>query len=171
MKKLLLLFGFILALSACNSTSNDVEKINELRSSFRQTKETDMAKAQELDKAYKAFIVSHSKDTLVPTYLYESGDLNIRAFNKIPEGLKLFEQLFTEYPQHRHAPDALFTTAFIYENTLNQRDKAKKYYEEFLQKYPNHHFADDARQTLKYWDNPEEMLQQILEKAAKDTAK
>lgn len=169
MKKLLYFLCFAFALSACKSSETELENINELRSSYRQTKETDMAKAQELDKAYKTFIIRHPKDTLVPTFLYESADLNIRAFNKIPEGLKLFEQLFTEYPQHRLAPDALFTSAFIYENTLNQRDKAKKYYEEFIKKYPDHHFADDAMETLKYWDNPEEMLQQILEKAAKDS--
>ena len=165
MKRISLLVLVLLAcfLTSCESNKSDLQDLDKLRSEYWKGDINNQEKAKQLDKAYKKYILENPNDTNNPTFLYESADLNIKAFNNINEGLKLFEQVFTKYPQHHRAPDALFTTAFMHETVTGNMAKAKSYYSEFLEKYPQHHLAADARKTLEYWDNPEEMLKNILE--------
>lgn len=72
--------------------------------------------------------------------------LSIRGFER---ALYLYDLLISRYPDTKESEQALFRTAFIYDNDLGEMEKAKETYEVFIKKHPNSEFADDAEFLLQ----------------------
>jgi len=81
--------------------------------------------------------------------LYEEMGRVFSSHSYYLESIKTYRFLMKEYPQNRHARDALFTIAEIYRTDLEDPEEAGKAYEDFLVMYPKSEKLDDARQKLK----------------------
>ena len=83
--------------------------------------------------------------------------------NKVSEGLVMFKEILTKYPDSEWADDALWNVAYAYGAPLH--DDAKRYSacEKLLKKYPNSKWADDAMRAMvgvmyrKDWEDISEM--------------
>lgn len=155
---LVILAGVAPILQSCStSKEKQLERINSLEQGLIKATVQDAGKANELIKAYTSYAANFAKDTLSPEFLYKAANLAI-SFNKVDEGITLFEKLITDFPQSRRAPEALFMQAFTYENVKKDMAAAGEYYNRFVLKYPTHYLADDARMMMKYLGNPDQML-------------
>ncbi|MEN0050497.1 MAG: tetratricopeptide repeat protein [Bacteroidota bacterium] len=88
--------------------------------------------------------------------------LSIRGFD---QALYLYDLLISRYPDTKESEQALFRTAFIYDNDLGEMEKAKETYQAFINKYPNSEFADDAQFLLQNIGKDDaEILESLLKK-------
>jgi TolA-binding protein len=84
-------------------------------------------------------------------------DLSVRE--SLEKAVKIYRQVFDEYPNSTQAPTSLFMSAFILANELQKYHHAEVSYQLFLQKYPNHELANSAREELNNLGlSPEEIL-------------
>lgn len=118
----------------------------------------DAGKAGEMTALYLKYVEQFPGDTLSPVYLFKAADLSSKT-NEIHQAVQLFGKLVKDYPEHRHAPIAVFLQGFIYENQAGDPMKAKPFYEEFLSKYPDHPMAADVSFSLEnLGKTPEELI-------------
>lgn len=88
--------------------------------------------------------------------------LSIRGFE---QALSLYDLLISRYPDTKESEQALFRTAFVYDNDLGEVEKAKETYEVFINKYPNSEFSDDAQFLLQNIGKDDaEILESLLKK-------
>jgi tetratricopeptide (TPR) repeat protein len=80
--------------------------------------------------------------------------------NAHERALELYSWVYSTYPTHEKAGQALFMMGFIQDNNLEDKAAAKEHYEEFLEKYPNDEFAEHARFLL---DNLDKSNEEIIE--------
>lgn len=83
-----------------------------------------------------------------PNLLYRAGEI-ARATRNFERALELYAHLTHNYPDHPHAPKAMFMQAFTFDDNLKQFDKARELYESFIETYPKDDFADDAQVLLE----------------------
>lgn len=85
-----------------------------------------------------------------------------RAIKNNPKALLLYDWIYTKFPGHEKAPQALFLKGFILDEEMDRKEEARTVYERFLQQYPNDDFADDAQFLLDNLDkNEEEIIRQF----------
>lgn len=96
---------------------------------------------------YLKFVEFFPQDSLAPLYLFKAAN-HLNVTGNYLESIKQFNRLMKDYPNYSKVPEALFTTAFIYENNLNDLGRAKTLYEEFLKRYPKHELAVSVQFTL-----------------------
>jgi tetratricopeptide (TPR) repeat protein len=81
------------------------------------------------------------------------------------DGMKLFENLYTNYPDHELAPFALFHMGFTQDEYIGDKKKALELYDEFLKKYPKHEFSQSINELKLYIENtPMEVFEKLLER-------
>lgn len=152
---------FALMLSACTSADQKMQnQIAEMESGLfnDSTMKADAVKAGEMTSLYLKYVEQFPSDTLSPVYLFKAADLSSKT-NEIHTAVQLFGKLAKDYPEHRHAPIAVFLQGFIYENQAGEPMKAKPFYEEFLKKYPDHPMAADVAFSLEnLGKTPEELI-------------
>ncbi|MEL6943209.1 MAG: tetratricopeptide repeat protein, partial [Bacteroidota bacterium] len=85
------------------------------------------------------------------------------AIRQFDQALYIYDLLISRYPDTKESEQALFRTAFIYDNDLGEMERAKETYEIFIKQYPESEFADDAQFLLKnIGKDDEEILESLL---------
>jgi tetratricopeptide (TPR) repeat protein len=79
-------------------------------------------------------------------YLEAQIHLKKRAYEK---AAKLFEEIFTKYPEDIRADNAMFALADLYEHQLNNAKEAQNLYEKVFMDYSGSVFAVDARKRFR----------------------
>lgn len=118
---------------------------------------------------YQKFIEKFPEDSLVPHYLYLSGQL-CKSINMYGEAIRKLEILTTKYPTDAQASKAKLLVGMIYENDIKDTAKAKIAYQEFIEQYPNSDLVDDVQfliQNLSLTD--EELIQLLVSKSEEDS--
>jgi outer membrane protein assembly factor BamD (BamD/ComL family) len=159
------------AMSACTSSDQKMrDQISSLEKELYNDSlmVPDAAKAKEMTSLYLGYIEKYPSDSLSPLYLFKAADLSAKT-NEVHVAVQLFGKLVKEYPEHRHAPIAVFLQGFIYENQAGDPMKAKPYYEEFLQKYPDHPMAADVTFSLENLGKTPEELIRSFDSGTSDT--
>lgn len=157
MIRILVVFFCLSASMACNSQSGKSERSNEelLKQidSLEQfinkedfTFSNDSA-ALELATALVDFVDQNKNDEKSPSYLFKAAGLH-KNLGDNDMAIKCFNRIWTEYPDHKRAPDALFLEALMFEEDKNDVETAKSRYNKFLELYPENEFAASAKQVL-----------------------
>lgn len=96
-------------------------------------------------------------------YLHKAGETarSIRSYDK---ALNFYEWIYTRYPEHPKASQALFLQAFTLDNDKKNFDKARELYTAFLEKYPEDDFADDTKFLLENLGKDDEEIIQSFGK-------
>lgn len=117
---------------------------------------------------YLEFVNAHPEDTMSPIYLFNGARVSAQIGN-MHVAMQMLERLYTEYPKHADAPQALFLKGFLAETQMADFKTAEKCYNEFLKLYPNHPLATDVSFSLKNLGKPPEQL--LKELSASDSVK
>lgn len=158
----LLLFAFSLLFVSCQSEKEKAYQ-NIISMAKEYNANPDAEKAKLLDSAYKSYTAAHPRDTATPHFLFEDARLHLGPLQNLTQAVVLFDQIYTDYPDHERAPIALFNYAYVHENMLGNETEARKAYHTFLEKYPKHELADDAQKSIdNLGKTPEEILKGIL---------
>lgn len=124
-----------------------------------------------LKDAYLDFASKYPDDNNAPEYLFKAGQRmsvlategNSQEYHK--ESIAIFERICKTYPSNHFAEEAMFLSAYIYENSLNDIEKAKRRYESFIDKYPNSELKQDAELAIKNIGiDPAEVIRRAQEK-------
>lgn len=92
--------------------------------------------------------------------IYQNKIAGISEKESLEKAVKLYRQVYDEYPNSSQAPTSLFMAAFILANELNKLHPAEMTYKLFLEKFPNHELAASAKEELNNLGlSPEEILQ------------
>lgn len=122
---------------------NVKEALNELEIFIKEFKDSEKTP----EALNKLAAIYHNKIAGIP----EKESLEI--------AVKLYRQVYDEYPNSSQAPASLFMAAFILANELNKLHPAEMTYKLFLEKFPNHELAASAREELNNLGlSPEEIL-------------
>ena len=102
------------------------------------------------------------QDSMSAAYLIDASTI-ARNLGSIPKVLELFQWVYTKFPNHPKAADAMFLEAFTYDSDLKDLEKAKQGYESYLAKYPDDDFSDDAKVMLKNLGKSDDEILKELE--------
>lgn len=164
-----LLLMTLLAVSCQDKRKNEVEQVRTLTKAYENNKNTKTA--LQLDSAVKSFIHDYPQDSAGGEMVFEDANLHFATLQQPDAGLTLLNMVVTNYPNTRHAPDALMAIGYIYENSRKDTATAKATYKQVIQKYPNSKAATDAQLSLQNMGkSPEQQLQEILDKQKKDSS-
>ncbi len=70
------------------------------------------------------------------------------------ERIQYYRDIVNNYPDHNHAPQALFMIGFVYAEELRDTQRAKKTFGELLREYPDSEVAGSAQWMLDNIDKP-----------------
>lgn len=162
----------ILLFNSCTTTNNKQELINNitanennLMDSVNYTINNEIA--EKLILQFKKYVEANSSDSLAPIYTIKAADLCLSTQN-YEEAVKLYEAVYTNYPNYKKAPESLFLQAMIYADHLKNEVLGKQKYEEFIITHPNHQLVNDARKSIQFLGKtPEEILNIIQKNATK----
>ena len=70
------------------------------------------------------------------------------------ERIQYYRDIVNNYPDHQHAPQALFMIGFVYAEELRDTQRAKKTFGELLREYPDSEVAGSAQWMLDNIDKP-----------------
>ena len=177
MKKTVLLSITILLMSmfACqvkqtNTKELEVKKISELEKQVYDTTTFELKKpvADNLVKLYGEFAENYQNDSLTPVYLFKKADLlaQMKQFN---QSIKIYDNIYKNYPDFNQRPEALFLEATLYDNVLKNTAMAAEKYREFIKVFPNHELTDDAEKSLQFLGKSPEEIIKILQQSADST--
>ncbi|MBN2415003.1 tetratricopeptide repeat protein [bacterium] len=82
--------------------------------------------------------------------LYTIGLAYTNLLQDFDTGTALLQDLVTQYPEHKRAPEALFMSGFIYANSAADTARARVYYKRFLEAYPDHTLALSVEWELEH---------------------
>ena len=151
------------------SCSNPMAKQKEISQLTKSVWNDDKSGQERTDKAKKliemmdAYIKANPKDTIIPTYLYESARTHIYILGQFPQGLEDLELIVKNHQNNYLAPIALNLKAFTYDETLKEKIKAAQTYSELIQKYPNTKYAKDAEILLQLMNKSDEEIIKMLD--------
>jgi TolA-binding protein len=123
-------------------------------------------KVQEAVADLEGLLKDHKESDKAPEALTKLASLyqnkmvkNLSDNESLEKSVKLYRQVFDEYPNSSQAPKALFMSAFIQANELQKFHPAEMGYRLFLQKFPDHELAASAKEELNNIGlSPEEIL-------------
>lgn len=108
-----------------------------------------------------------NKDSLSAEYLIDAATV-ARNLNQVPRVLDIFKWIYTIFPNHPKAADAMFLEGFTLDSDMKELEKARTAYQNFLSRYPNDEFSDDAKVLLQnLGKSDEEILSELEKNAAK----
>ena len=91
--------------------------------------------------------------------IYQNKIAGIPEKESLEKAVKLYRQVYDEYPSSSQAPTSLFMAGFILANELNKLHPAEMTYKLFLEKFPNHELSSSAKEELNNLGlSPEEIL-------------
>ncbi|PID56316.1 MAG: hypothetical protein CR986_10340 [Ignavibacteriae bacterium] len=107
---------------------------------------------------------------LAPKALFETAKVyqgkvikDMHVKESLLKSVKVYQQIFNEYPKSKEAENSLFMSGFILANELKDFDKAKKTYEKYLKIFPNGKLVNDAKIELaNLGKTPEEILNEKM---------
>lgn len=102
-----------------------------------------------------------------PVILFRAGDI-ARGMGKFNRAVRYWETLWTNYPAHEKASDALFLQAFTYDGDLSDAASAEKYYNLYLEKYPDTEMATQVNLLISMLGKNEDQILEML-KVNQDT--
>lgn len=156
---ILAIVGIIACKSNLEKSNTEIDKIEKELSTSEMQKKDSIGNL--LLNKYLAHIKKNPGDEKNLEYKYNAGEL-ANALELPTMSVNILEELYTEYPNSSQGPEAMFLSAFIFENKLNNLEKAKQRYELFLETYPKHFLAADAKASLKNLGlSPEELIQKF----------
>lgn len=97
-----------------------------------------------LVRAYLNYARLYPEDTNTPRFLFRAADLCVRGRNEVLKGIRIYQQLFTEYPEHPASPTAMFLCGYLYAYTLRDPVHAREYYQRVIDTYPGTTLATTA---------------------------
>ncbi|MDQ3073772.1 MAG: tetratricopeptide repeat protein [Bacteroidota bacterium] len=156
MLKYLFIVVIVTLLTACNRDEKQLKYVNTLWEEYHKGPKDDINKAAKLDMTMREYVLEHPGDTNNPRFLHGSATLNISPLSQHRKALDLLTSVYTEYPQHRVAPDAMYQAAYLQEQFFGDKVKARELYTKLMETYPEHHLAQDARTSVRLM-NPLEM--------------
>ncbi len=173
MKQILLSFLVIAFISSCASNSNNSQmSANEIEAELDQLsselKNIDYNVRQdtilgnkilELTDTYYSNFPDSSK---TPDLLFKGGDV-ARGMGKFSKAIDYWETLWTKYPQHTKASDALFLQAFTYDGDLSDVPEAEKHYNLYLEKYPDTEMATQVELLISMLGKNEDQILEMLQ--------
>lgn len=113
-----------------------------------------------LKAAYIAFADKYPDDERTPEFLFRAAQhCNVLAsqdndMKQHEEAVQLFGRIRTSYPKHEMAEEAMFLTAYIYENHMGDTARARALYNEFIAAYPNGELTEEARMAIRNLNVP-----------------
>lgn len=81
--------------------------------------------------------------------LYSSGT-DLMEFGDKHFAIGQFWRIYSEFPNNKYAPRALYAIGWIYEKDFQILDSAKYYYDILIRKYPESEYAKDIQLTVLY---------------------
>lgn len=124
------------------------------------------AKLQTLMDLYVNYTEKYPEDTMTPELLMRAADIAVNL-NQADYAITLYNKIYNQYPDFSKRPEALFMTAFSYENYVGKLDLAKEHYELFIQQYPDHELLETAKICLdNLGKSPEELILEMMQKEA-----
>jgi outer membrane protein assembly factor BamD (BamD/ComL family) len=143
----ILFLALSIIVAGCTSEKEkSLARIHKLRVGFNVKPSEGQARL--LDSAIKSFTAANPRDTATPKLLFEAADLHAHILNNPGQAAALYNQIFTDYPDHPLAAQSLFTYAYLHEVVLNNEGEARRAYNTFILKYPDHPLANDAKANL-----------------------
>ncbi|HUM45337.1 MAG TPA: tetratricopeptide repeat protein [Chitinophagales bacterium] len=168
----LLLTALLSCTSQKDTTNEEIKSNLELANKSFNENKLDTAAVKNAEAAIGKYIQEYPQDSLSAGYLFELGNLYQKQ-RKFEQAINAFDKLYREYPDSKHARNAVFLQGFLYANVLNNLDKAKEKYELYLDKYSSadEKMTNDVQIELQnLGKTPDELLKEIQAKeAAKDT--
>ncbi|UTW61464.1 hypothetical protein KFE98_15815 [bacterium SCSIO 12741] len=127
----------------------------------------DVNQANKVVSLYIQFANNNADDENAPEFLFKAAEvcMGISAFDRSINILKNFDR---DYGNHEKAVDALYLTAFIYDNYLNQKGMAETKYRELIQRFPRHEYAIQAQASIKNLHMTDEELIERFEQMNKE---
>ena len=157
---------FLLACSSKKASDTQAAQsgIAELESVLKSAKDVNEERetAEELVQRSLQYALQHPQDPISPAYLFKAADVS-RGMGHYDQAISLWTKVYTEYPSHEKAADALFLKALTYDKDLVDKNKAKQYFNLFISKYPDHKLVSDAQLLLNYVDKKKSDLDLIKE--------
>jgi hypothetical protein len=68
--------------------------------------------------------------------------------------IRMYRKIVSRFPDHEHAPEALFMVGFIYSEELKKEDLAAKTFEELIKRYPDRTIIETAKWMLENMNKP-----------------
>ncbi len=160
------LIGLVLAFSAvhCSPRLPELKEIEEKRRELARIQRSEgpsssnfLEAAFRLARAEEAFAQKYPNYAQTPELLIEAATLYANHLADPRKAVQLLERI---QPEAESYAEALFYTAFIYENQLSDTAQARFLYERFLKLYPNHRLAEQVKGAIQtLGKSPEEILQ------------
>lgn len=122
-------------------------------------------------QAIEAFVSQFPADTLAPKYLFEKALLQEKQMQYLP-AIETLDRIYSAYPDSPQGSKALFLQGYLYANVVNDYDQARIKYQLYLDNYAavDPKITSDVKMELdNLGKTPDEILKEILEKAASDT--
>ena len=92
---------------------------------------------------FEDFIAHNPESSKVPSARYQIGTILYKELQNLNGAASQFKYVFSEYPNHFQAPDALFTSGVICLH-LEKFDQARELFQRLVADYPDNRLADDA---------------------------
>ncbi|MEO6166673.1 MAG: tetratricopeptide repeat protein [Chitinophagales bacterium] len=153
-------------------TDQEIKSSLELANKSFNENKLDTGAVKNAESAIGTFLQQYPQDSLASEYLFELGMLYQKQ-RKFDQAVNAFDKVYREYPDSKHARNAVFLQGFLYANVLNNLDKAKEMYQLYLDKYSaaDEKMTNDVQMELKnLGKTPDELLREIQAKElANDT--
>lgn len=161
-------------LTSCTSQKEKAEveikaNLELVNQSFSDNK-LDTAAASTVEQGIGNFLDKYPQDSMASVYLFELG-LLYQKQRKFEQAINAFDKVYREYPDSKHARNAVFLEGFLYANVLNNYDKAREKYQLYLDKFAaaDEKMTSDVRLELQnLGKSPDELLKEILAKDSLD---
>ena len=155
---------FFVVLTACQSPKEQaLKKIDALEAVDTGFNADNMAN---LKDAYIAFADKYPDDERAAEFLFKAAQRLGALANQQQkpalheQALQIFERIGKNYPENHFAEEALFLSAFVYENTLQNVPKATETYKAFITIYPQSELTEEAKVALENINlTPEQIIQ------------
>jgi TolA-binding protein len=161
-----ILFLFFISIN-CSKDPNDFSKMNEEELQKRSDELYASGEFQKSATCLETFIKKYPQNPNATKILNNLASIYGNEIKDMNKALEQYKKIITDYPQSNECPNAMFTTAFLYNEQKNY-DQAKIYYEMFIQKFPNHEAVTSAKFELA---NLGKSMDEIMQKISLDSAK
>jgi TolA-binding protein len=156
------IIGFMLAVLVLTACQSPKEKaIKNIKEMEQNDSAFSVSLMQNLKTAYLDFATTYPDDEFAAEFLFKASQRAI-VLNQANEAVEILAKLLQQYPKSSYSEEALFLSAYTYENNLNELPKAKALYEQFITQYPKAELNEDAKFALEnLGKSPEDLLKEV----------
>ena len=166
----------VISITGCNFHDQRKDEAIEALKKADQSQspnQRDTSAVKKARMAVQSFVNRFPEDSLSPSFLFELARI-YQSQRQYDSSLKFLDRIYSQYPRSKVASKAVFDEGFIYSQDLKLYDRAREKYQLYLDKYSSidAKMTNDAKDEIEYMGmSPEERLQKIQEKNAKDTTR